>query len=140
MDRMRRCCACWLVLMAMSSFASSTAAEGEFPFGRELILDTSPMRGSKRMPILEIAENGTASIDLWCASLRGQATIAAESIAIVPGEPNAVQSNPAQCTPERMRSDDDLIAALSQVTNWRRRGDVVELGGASTLRFRLMTN
>jgi hypothetical protein len=29
---------------------------------------------------------------------------------------------------------------LAHMTNWRRRGDVIELSGATTLRFRLMTN
>jgi hypothetical protein len=139
-DRMRWGCVCGLVLAVAGLTAPRAAAEGTFPFGRELILDANPMRGSKRIPILEIAENGTASIDLWCASLRGLATIAAETIAIVPGEPNLAPTNPSQCTPERVRSDEDMLTALSQVTNWRRRGDVVELLGASTLRFRLMTN
>jgi hypothetical protein len=32
------------------------------------------------------------------------------------------------------------LAALAQMTNWRRRGDVIELRGATTLRFRLLTN
>jgi hypothetical protein len=31
------------------------------------------------------------------------------------------------------------LAALAQMTNWRRRGDVIELRGATTLR-RLLTN
>ena len=34
----------------------------------------------------------------------------------------------------------DLLAALAQVTNWKRDGNVIELRGAATLRFRLMTN
>jgi hypothetical protein len=33
-----------------------------------------------------------------------------------------------------------LLAALAQVTSWRRHGDVIEFIGATTLRFRLMTN
>jgi hypothetical protein len=32
------------------------------------------------------------------------------------------------------------LAVLAQATNWRRRGDVIELLGATTLRFRLMSN
>jgi hypothetical protein len=32
------------------------------------------------------------------------------------------------------------LAALTQVTSWRRRGDVIELLGATKLRFRLLTN
>ena len=106
-----------------------------FPFDRELMLDVAPMPGSKRVPIIEIDANGAASIDLWCTSLRGQATVGEDSISIVPGP---VQ--PAQCAPDRQSGDENLLAALAQVTNWRRHGDVIELSGATTLRFRLMTN
>ncbi len=57
------------------------------------------------------------------------------SISIIPSQPE-----PAECTPERQSGDDSLLAALAQVTRWRRQGDIVELIGATTLRFRLMTN
>jgi len=36
--------------------------------------------------MLEIAEDGVASIDLWCASLRAQAVVADNLISISPGE------------------------------------------------------
>ena len=123
-----------LAVLAVSTAWPAQASE-PFPFGSELMLDAAPMRGSKRVPILQIEENGAASIDLWCASVRAQATIGGDTISIVPETPQ-----PAQCTPERQSGDDNLLAALSQVTNWKRRGDVVELIGATTLRFRLMTN
>jgi heat shock protein HslJ len=127
---------CGLVLaLAFGSLWPALASEGAFPFGRELMLDTAPMRGSKRIPIIEIAEDGAASIQLWCASLRGQANVGGNSITIVAG-----YAPPAQCAPERQSSDANLLAALAQVTNWRRSGDVIELLGATTLRFRLMTN
>src|ERR1700728_5148577 len=113
----------------------AVAGEHKFPFDRELMLDATPMRGSKRVPILQISESGTASIDLWCASARAQANVGAGSISIVPGP-----LEPAQCAPERLSTDESLLAALTQVTNWQRRGDVIELVGATTLRFRLMTN
>jgi hypothetical protein len=93
------------------------------------------MRGSKRIPMLEIAENGVASIDLWCASARAQAVVADNSISISLGD---LQN--AQCEPDRQSRDAELLAALAQVTNWRRNGEVVELLGATPLRFRLMTN
>jgi hypothetical protein len=112
------------------------ASDSAFPFDRELMLDASPMRGSKRVPIIEVSQNGAASIDLWCASARAAVNVGDGSITIVPGE---VQQ-PAQCAPERQSSDESLLAALAQVTNWRRRGDVIEFVGATTLRFRLMTN
>ena len=44
------------------------------------------------------------------------------------------------CTPERAQADDDMIAALSQVTGWSQRGDVVTLTGPKVLRFRAATN
>ena len=133
---LRRRCACWLVcVMLASSPVPAMASDRAFPFDRELMLDTAPMPGSKRVPIIEIAENGAASIDLWCARARGQASIGGDSITIVAGP-----IEPAQCAPERQSDDENLLAALAQVTNWRRSGDVIELQGATTLRFRLMTN
>ena len=134
-------CRCWryvlclICLIITSPLLPARANDGEFPFDRELILDAAPMRGSKRIPIIEVAENGVASIQLWCTSLRGQANVGADSISIIAGPPAL-----AQCAPERHAGDENLLAALAQVTNWRRRGDVVELVGATTLRFRLITN
>jgi hypothetical protein len=131
----RRFACCLLFVLVAASIWPAMASEGAFPFDRELVLDVAPMRGSKRIPILEIAENGAASIQLWCTSARGQADVGADSISIVAGEVQA-----AQCSPERQSGDANLLAALAQVTNWRRQGDVIEFVGATTLRFRLMTN
>ena len=131
----RRRFACSLaVLVAVAALCPASASES-FPFGSELMLDAAPMRGSKRIPMLEIEENGAASIDLWCTSLRAQATVADATIAIVPGD-----MPQAQCEPERQARDADLLAALTQVTGWRRSGEVVELSGPTPLRFRLPTN
>jgi hypothetical protein len=110
-------------------------AGDSFPFGATLMLDAAPMRGSKRIPMLEIAENGAASIDLWCASARAQAVVADNAISISPGD-----LQDTQCGPDHQTRDTELLAALAQVTNWRRHGDVVELLGVTPLRFRLMTN
>jgi hypothetical protein len=124
------CCVlvCGLALPAIAS-------EPSFPFDREMMLDVAPMPGSKRIPIIEIDSNGAASIDLWCANLRGQASVGGDSISIIPG---TVQ--PAPCSADRQSGDENLLAALTQVTNWKRTGNVIELRGATTLRFRLMTN
>lgn len=136
MVRPSRRFACLLVGAAVAAAGlPALAGDQVFPFDRELMLDAAPLPGSKRLPILEIAEDGAASIDLWCQSARGQANVGANSITIVAAEPA-----PAQCGAERQRGDHELLAALSQVTGWRRRGDVIELLGATTLRFRLMTN
>ena len=111
------------------------AADSPFPFGTELMLDVEPLYGSKRIPMIEIQDDGTAAIDLWCSSAHAAATVGETSITIV-----AEPAEPAQCTPERQSGDETLLAALSQVTNWRRDGDVIELIGPTTLRFRAMTN
>jgi hypothetical protein len=127
--------ACLLICVLVSCLLPAGASERAFPFDRELMLDVAPLPGSKRVPIIEIGANGAASIDLWCASVRGQANVGEDSISIVPGP-----AQPAQCALDRQNGDENLLAALAQVTNWKRYGDVIELRGASTLRFRLMTN
>jgi hypothetical protein len=39
-----------------------------------------------------------------------------------------------------MRGDDDMLTALTEVTNWRREGEFLVLTGARTMRFRMQTN
>jgi hypothetical protein len=41
-----------------------------------------------------------------------------------------------QCTPERMQADADTLAALAQVTAWRRQGRLIVLLGPTPLKFR----
>lgn len=122
-------------LLPVSSPLRAAHAGEQFPFGSELMLDAPPMRGSRRVPMIEIEDDGTASIDLWCTSLKAQATVDASALTIVPGP-----AQPAQCDPDREARDADLLSALTQVTGWRRSGEVIELTGATPLRFRLMTN
>ncbi len=122
-------------LLPVSSPLRAAHASETFPFGSELMLDAPPMRGSRRVPMIEIDDDGTASIDLWCASLKAQATVDASAITIVPGP-----AQPAQCDPDREARDADLLSALTQVTGWRRSGEVIEFTGATPLRFHLMTN
>lgn len=129
----RFCVLVFVVLLGPPGRAS--AVENAFPFGTELMLDVEPLYGSKRIPMLQIEDNGSAAIDLWCSSVHASATVGETSITIV-----AEPAGPAQCTPERQSGDETLLAALSQVTNWRRDGDVIELIGPTTLRFRAMTN
>ena len=123
------------VAVAVAIATTPALAGDSFPFGTTLMLDAAPMRGSKRLPMLEIAEDGAASIDLWCARASAKAVVADRSISIAPGD---VQN--AQCDAGRQSRDTELLAALAQVTNWRRNGDVVEFLGTTPLRFRLMTN
>ena len=133
---LRRPYACWLVVAVFASIPlAAIAAETAFPFGSELLLDGKPMRGTKRLPSLSIEQDGSAAIDLWCGSVRAQANVGSGTIAITP----SARDN-AQCDPERVAGDDDLLDMIVHMTKWRRRGDTVEFSGPATLRFHLMTN
>ena len=54
----------WIVAAAvvLGTAGASTAQQGEFPFDRELILDTRPMPGSRRIPNMDIAANVTMAL------------------------------------------------------------------------------
>jgi len=106
-----------------------------FPFGSELVLDVDPLRGSKKIPVLDIGANGTAEIELWCNSVKAQLVVAGNTITIITGELSA-----RQCPPERARADEELLAALNQATNWRMENSALVLTGGTTLRFRVQTN
>jgi hypothetical protein len=122
-----------LVALAVPSLAK--AAE-PFPFGIELMLDDRPQPGSKRVPMIQIEDDGSASIDLWCGSIRAQVIVGDEgSLAITPGE-----RDNGQCSPDRIAGDDDLLDMIVHMTNWRWKGDVIVLSGNVTMRFRQMTN
>jgi hypothetical protein len=73
-------------------------AEG-FPFGHDLLLDTSPMRGSKKVPMLDIGDAGTAEIELWCNSVKAQLVVAGATITIITGETSARQCAPTAPAP-----------------------------------------
>ena len=135
LGRRRRLLCCLVAIAFLGLLRFAPAGERQFPFGSELMLDTAPLYGSKRVPMIEIEENGDAAIALWCANVRGQATVGATSITIVAQPPDG-----AQCTPERQSGDQDLLMALTQATGWRRNGDKIEFSGPTTLRFRLLTN
>jgi heat shock protein HslJ len=111
------------------------AAQSSFPFDHELLLDTAPMKGSKRVPSLDIKADGAAEIVLWCNTVKAQLVVAGDTITVITGP-----STGPQCPPERIRADEDLMAALTQATNWRRDGDLLILTGGKTVRFRLQTN
>jgi len=130
----------WFVaaLIALAFTTVSTAGfagESSFPFDQELLLDAKPMKGSKRVPILDIGQRGETTIDLWCNSVQGQIVVVENTISIMTGA-----KTERQCDAARMRGDDDLLAALLQATGWRREGDTIVLLGAKTLRFRAATN
>lgn len=125
-----------LVLAALALIASfAAAAQSEFPFDRDMVLDARPMRGGKRVPILAFTQDGRVQIDLWCKRGEGQAAIGGDALTITPGP---MVDEP--CTPERAQADEEMLAALAQVTGWSLHGDVVTLSGARPLRFRLASN
>ena len=107
----------------------------EFPFGLEITLEAARMPGSKRIPSLEIGDNGEVVLELWCKGGQGQFSVAGNTIVFVPG---AMETR--NCPPDRAQADDDLIAALSDAATWRRQGDFVTLIGSKQLRFRINTN
>ena len=135
MHRKRVGCALALGVLLCAVWASRPSANEEFPFGRELLLDTQPMKGSKRIPGIEIDSDGMAAIDLWCNTMQGRAIVSADAITISTGE-----KTDRPCAPERAQADDDLAAGLAQVTNWRWEGESLVMDGAKELRFRLHTN
>jgi len=106
-----------------------------FPFGSELVLDADPMRGSKKIPVLDIGENGTTEIELWCNSVKAQFVVAGNTITIITGEVSV-----RQCPPERAHADEELLTALNQATNWRMENSTLVFTGGTTLRFRAQTN
>ncbi len=115
--------------------AGQAPAQEDFPFGRELLLDTRPLKGSKRLPSIEVETNGAATIELWCDSIQGQIVVNADAITISTSE-----KTDRQCTQERAQADEELIDTLKQVISWRWDGESLILKGAKELRFRLQTN
>ena len=111
------------------------AAERGFPYNSELVLDAKPMRGSKRIPMLVIGAQGDTSIEAWCNTVKAQMVVAGDTLTILTGG-----KTEEQCAAERVRADDEFLAALTEVTHWRRDGDVLTLRGAKTLRFHTLTH
>src|ERR1700760_104098 len=70
-----------LALAAAALAAFPALAQDEFPFGFEMTLDTPNQPGSKRLPTLEIGDNGEAKLDFWCKSGTGQFLVATLSAA-----------------------------------------------------------
>jgi hypothetical protein len=114
-----------------------------FPFDRELLLDAAPMKPGKRMPMLTVAPDGSASIDLWCKTVSARVELSDAGLRIEPAPlPDALPEmmGNGQCTPARIQADQDLLAAVAQVTGWRNQGGMLVLEGAKTLKFRPASN
>ena len=124
-----------LALMSTTLVHGPAYAQDEFPFGFLMTLDAARMPGSKRIPSLEIGDNGEVSLELWCNGGRGQFSVAGNTIIFVPG---AMENR--ICPPDRAQADSDLLAALGNATTWRREGDFVTLLGSKPLRFQINSN
>jgi META domain len=124
-----------LILLASVSNIGHARAEDGFPFGMEMTLEAAPQPGSKRIPDLDIGDNGETVLELWCKGGKGQFSVAGNTVIFVPGP-----LEDRACPPARAQADDELVAALSEATTWKRQGDFVAFIGTKTLRFRLNTN
>ena len=120
---------------AAGAAAAAIAADHGFPYDGVLQLEAKPMKGSKRVPNLQIESNGAAAFDLWCNKVAAQLVVVDDTITILLGA-----RTEKQCEPDRMQADADLIAALQQVAYWRRDGDLLVLQGERSLRFHLSSN
>jgi hypothetical protein len=124
-----------LAVPLLAALIFPARASEPFPFGSELMLEGNPTPQQKRLPMIEIEEDGAATLDLWCGSVSAEASVGDGTIAITPG----ARDN-APCNPDRVAGDDDLLDMLVHMTKWRRNGDLIEFSGAATLRYRMMTN
>jgi hypothetical protein len=122
------------VLVAALHAAPAQADDG-FPFGLEMTLDVARQPGSKRLPTLEIGDNGEVILELWCKGGKGQFSVAGNTVIFVAGP-----LEDRTCPPARAQADDDLVAGLSEAATWKRQGDLVSFIGTKSLRFRINTN
>ena len=122
-------------LIVLAAGSAGVAADRSFPNDGTLLLEAKPMKGSKRVPILQIESKSDASIDLWCNTVPAQLVVADSTITIILGAPTE-----KRCDPDRMQADQDLMEALQQVTGWRRQDDLLVLQGERSLRFHFSSN
>jgi META domain len=130
-----RWAAAGLALAAGALGAVPACADEGFPFGFEMTLDAARQPGSKRLPTLEIGDNGEVTLDLWCKGGKGQFSVAGNTVIFVAGP---MEDRP--CPPGRAEADDELFTALSEATTWKRQGDLVSFIGTKSLHFHINTN
>src|SRR3979411_219113 len=121
-----------LLSLAAGFQAAPALADEEFPLGLEMTLDVARQPGSKRLPTLEIGDNGEVVLELWCKGGKGQFSVAGNTVIFV--------ASPLQdrgCLPARAQADDELVAGLSEAATWKRQGDFVSFMGTKSLRFRI---
>src|SRR5437763_16515934 len=124
-----------LVLLTAALESAPAGADDGFPFGMAMTMDVALQPGSKRLPNVEIGDNGEAVLELWCKGGKGQFSVAGNTVIFVAGP-----IEDRACPPARAQADDELVAALGEAPNWKRQGDFVSFVGTKTLHFRLDTN
>src|SRR6266481_6647108 len=109
-----------LVVLTAALNVGPARADDGFPFGMAMTMDVARQPGSKRLPNVEIGDNGEAVLELWCKGGKGQFSVAGNTVIFVPG-----LLEDRTCPSARAQADDELVAALSEATNWKRQGDFV---------------
>jgi len=73
------------IALSAALLGSAPAEAQEFPFGLEMTLEVARMPGSKRIPSLEIGDNGEVVLELWCKGGKGQFSVAGNTVIFVAG-------------------------------------------------------
>jgi hypothetical protein len=129
-----------VMLTGVVAFAQS------FPLGQALMLDAPRIGTIKRVPVITTEPDGTATIDLWCKTVAARltaegATLRIETAPLPEALPQYMMTG--QCSDERLQADVATLTALTQVTQWQRRGDHILLSGldgSAPLRFSLSSH
>lgn len=132
-----------LTIVALASAFAPVLADDQFPFDQALVYDGAPMRPVKRMPSINVGADGRATVDLWCYTVPALVQTNGSAIHIeTPPLPTVLPQymSAGQCSDARKQADADLLAALTQVTEWHAQGGKLVLAGPTTLRFRASTN
>jgi hypothetical protein len=132
---LRAGCMAVLAAAAVVFAAAAPVAAQSFPYDQEMLLEVKPLPGSRRVPMIEVHPDGKASVDMWCHSAVAQITITGNDVKI-----EFVSAKPENCTPERIELDQALAKAMLEITQWRRKNDIVEFVGPTSFRFRISTH
>ena len=110
-----------LVPAAIAFKSVPASADEGFPFGFEMTLETAPQPGSKRLPTLEIGDNGEATLDLWCKSGKGQFSVAGNTVIFVPGPLQDRSCPPARAQDRRSWDTSSQSAGFAKDAHTSRR-------------------